>query len=103
MPAGGYNWQYLAFHSLWFAPKASGVPATQILFCFDVSSKMKKFILDGFQASATDSIKGCPFAVYDTLMETVITYYDQALWAFRKPIRDYEKVRRTELALCNLC
>jgi hypothetical protein len=93
-PPKGYNWQYLAFHSLWTASKAPRVSTTQVLLCFDVSKEMKQHILAGFQASTTESIERCPFAVYDALAGILISYYDKALWAFRIPIREIEKVRQ---------
>jgi hypothetical protein len=94
-PPKEYDWQYLAFHSLWFAQSAQATPATQVVLCFDLSDQMKRLVSDNFQTSNPESIGRCPFAVYETIIETVMMYYDKALWEFREPVRNIEKVRRT--------
>lgn len=96
-----YNWQYLAFFMLWINPvptigSASGRQEAQevkILLCFDLSRELKASILSRFQEVEANLIRWGPFALYGILMESVTARYDEALWAFREPIRKIEKVQ----------
>jgi hypothetical protein len=87
-----YDWEYLAFVTLWYIPENEDVPATQILLCFDLSSNMQDLIIKGIKEREPDCYGNCPFAIYDTLMKTVVSYFDQALWGFRIPVRHIENV-----------
>lgn len=39
-----------------------------------------------------EMLRGCPFAGYNVILESIVEFYDDALWKFRKPVRDIEKV-----------
>lgn len=71
-----------------------------VVVCFDdfhngvTNSNLKDRILDGLRSYPQDYIKAHPFGVYDAFMKVIIWEYDRALWLFRKPIRDIEKVIR---------
>ena len=92
-----YTWQYIAFATLWYIPKERPDSATQVLFCL-VSPGMKKLVADGITESNPTSLCKCPFAIYDVLINAVVISFDKALWGFRKPVRDIEKVIRSN---CN--
>jgi hypothetical protein len=62
-----------------------------VLVCFDDCSKIKGKILEALQPYL-GKLKDSPFAIYDALLSIVIWQYDTALWLFRKPVRDFEKV-----------
>jgi hypothetical protein len=95
-----YNWQYLAFFSLWISSLSAiqGVISThnaqdtKVLLCFDLSNELKRSILRRFRQTEVNSVGIGPFALYDILLEPVIAWYNDALWGFRGPIRKIEKV-----------
>jgi hypothetical protein len=44
-------------------------------------------------------IKDNPLAIYDAFLQVVIWEYDSALWGFREPVRNIEKVCVTTLGM----
>jgi hypothetical protein len=66
---------------------------TQVLLCFDLSDKVWGKVLKGFQSCSGEDIRKCPFGIYNPLTEAITLCYDEALWGFRRPIRDIERVR----------
>lgn len=85
-----YCWQYLSFASLWIS--GDGVSDTQILLCFDLTYVMRAHILKSFLDSDAENLKRDPFEVYAILVDAITERYDEALWGFRIPVRDIEKV-----------
>jgi hypothetical protein len=74
---------------------ASGTDKTQdarVLLCFDLSKELKATVLNRFREAQAKSVGVGPFALHNILLEPVTARYDEALWAFRMPIRKIEKV-----------
>ena len=93
-----YGWEYLSFVSLWYRPAktasggSTGEP-TQLLLCFDLSPEMKNSIANAFRESDPSAWRHCPFGVYSVMVPMISRWFNDALWQFRLPIRNIEKVR----------
>jgi hypothetical protein len=59
---------------------------------------MKNLVIRELNASKACISTECPFAIYDLILNAVTTYFDHALWGFRKPVRNIEKVYTNNLA-----
>jgi hypothetical protein len=86
-----YTWQYLAFCSLWCKKQKDSL-GTYVLLCFDVSQRVQTTISNGLRATQGADLCSDPFTLQSELMEIIVTLYDEALWTFRKPVRNIEKV-----------
>ncbi len=92
-PTEAYEWQYLAFCSLWYCGEQEDSLGVHVLLCFDVSQRIQGAISTGFRATQGADLRNSPFSLQIELAEIVVAQYDKALWTFRKPIRNIEKVR----------
>lgn len=88
----GYDWQYLAFLTLWFISVPNKDKPKLALLCFDQSLKMKTMLLEGIERVNPDICRNCPHGIYEALILPIVACYDRALWAFQKPVRGIEKV-----------
>lgn len=91
-----YHWLYLSFFTLWFESKSpNGKKTTQIILCFDDAHG--KRVEDAIQeAVGLDSYPelDCPYGIIRRIVEAVTRIYDDALWTFRAPVRQIEKVSK---------
>jgi hypothetical protein len=87
----GYAWLYLSFCILRLADRDEEKESS-IVVCFDDCNKIKEAITKGFQALPVDHLVANPLAVEDVVMKVIASEYDKALWRFRKPVREIEKV-----------
>ncbi|TLS21754.1 uncharacterized protein PpBr36_09445 [Pyricularia pennisetigena] len=88
-----YNWQYLGFATL-ASNIGQGNDAAKIcqqLLCFDLSNEIRERIQIAFENSDVSNWIGCPHGFYAVLFSVIAQYFDQALWGFRKPLRELEK------------
>lgn len=63
-----------------------------MLLCFGISQEMQNDITKALKASHPEVWRQCPLGVYSILVPVITRYFDDALWEFRTPIRDIEKV-----------
>jgi hypothetical protein len=101
-----YDWQYLCFFSLWYRKLSSTTHAekqlhveseTRLLLCFDLKKEARtdaliEFVKSRFSTPGAGSLAIGPFSFFETIAETVTELYDTALWTFRLPVRNIEKV-----------
>jgi hypothetical protein len=89
-----YHWLYLSFFTLWYRAEGSQ-NSTQILLCFDDArgERIEDAVQGCFQDPANKDLEKSPYAILDRLVEAVGRIYDEALWGYRTPIRQIEKVR----------
>ena len=91
-----YSWEFLGLYSIWTTtddPRIEDPIYTQILLCFDLNAQMRDASIEYFQRSNNESIANDPFGVHATFLEPLVLEYDDALWGFRTPVRNYEKVQ----------
>ena len=96
-----YDWEFYGLHSFWAklnGPETDSSSYSQVLLCFDFVDKMKSQTINMFGASNGEKIATVPFGVHDVLLEILTKQYDTALWGFRTPVRNYEKVCYSTLA-----
>lgn len=89
--------------SLWYRPSIEQDQPTQYLLCFDLSPKMKRSIVEAFQTSNHSAWRRCPLGVYSVIVPVIARFFDDALWEFRVPIRDIEKVGCPAPACWRIC
>ncbi|PHH92863.1 hypothetical protein CDD83_4285 [Cordyceps sp. RAO-2017] len=99
-PEYGYDWQYMAFASLWYRP-APNAEESLVLLCFDLSAKMRGLVTAAFQESNPASWRDCPFGCYAVLAGVIAKCFDDALWGFREPVRNIEKSRISKAQCLN--
>ncbi|KAI1451938.1 hypothetical protein F4805DRAFT_60031 [Annulohypoxylon moriforme] len=88
-----YGWLYLSFCSLWlFDPNTQHTSC--VFICFDDSTEIQDEIVKAFENYPIANIKRHHNAAHDALLRAIIWKYDEALWRFRRPIREIEKGRR---------
>lgn len=87
-----YQWQYIAFTTLWHRAEDPAAKPKQIVLCFDLSPEMASWVSERFTESPVDWLH-CPVGVYSVLAGAVVSRFDTALWGFRAPVRRIEKVR----------
>jgi hypothetical protein len=86
-----YHWLFLAFFTLTVTPKDTNKPPTQILLCFD--NAQGKWMEDAIKrGDAENSASSSAYGFLPVVIEAAARVYDNALWGFRLPIRNIEKV-----------
>lgn len=111
-PIYTYHWLFLAFFTLTLdrggttddgssdrskSPKHYMEGRTQILLCFDNAQGkwMEDAIKEVDMGVTGHSTAGCPHGHLPQVVEAIARVYDNALWGFRVPIRNIEKVRKS--------
>lgn len=87
----GYSWLYLSFSILW-AKKNDELSC--VLVCYDDSNdiKFRAKIVEWLTNYPLDNIMQNPLAIHDAVLRAIVVSYDEALWLFRVPVREIEKV-----------
>lgn len=91
-----YHWLYLSFWAITLHAHGSSLP---VLLCFDDanSHRFKEIIGRNLELRAFASPKTT--ALVSILLEETLHIFDEALWGFRKPVRNFEKVGRNEYTI----
>lgn len=86
-----YSWLFLSFSILWAKNPKDG-KVSCVVVCYDDCEKLEGKISDALKNYSPADIKDNPLAIYDAFLQVVIWEYDSALWGFREPVRNIEKV-----------
>ena len=86
-----YKWYYITICSIWFQKRTANTAATQIHLCFGLPHRMRLSIAARFQESYTTGDSVCSFEEYLLIISAVVEFYDDIVWKFRTPVRDFEK------------
>lgn len=83
-----YHWLFLAFFTIWVKPGRGNAKPAQIILCFDDANGRR--VERAINKTLADI--ACPYSLIGRLAESITLVFDDALWSFRTPIRQIEKV-----------